>query len=316
MRPTRRGYGVGVLLCVGVVMGVAFGPRSLPALLAPAVAAIGVGAIAVAAGRTPSVRRWPVRWGAVGDTRTVQFALEGDGTSTVTFTDDLEDGLAPAGPIEGRDEAADTYAYPISLERRGVHTVGPITLRTTDVFGLVIRDHQTTQTVEATVAPRPRELPESARRRLKGVAMASQSAGSIEFERIREFHPGDRLQDVAWKALGKRPDDLLVTDRGGDGEGDAVTVAVSSTPDALESALEVAAGVLDALPASVPVRLAVPGGTVAPATEQGGSGERARTLATATAGDAGRVGDVHVQGDSEGVTVAIDGATITVEGAT
>lgn len=320
MRLTLRGYVALGVLGVAAGLGVLFGPRELPSLLAPVGVALGVGIATVAARRPPAVSRRRVATGTVGEERRVTVELSSERPETVALSDRVAPGLEALDvPDTVTVDGETPVTYRVSLEERGIHTLGPLRLRRVDTFGLVSRVHEDDQAVDVVVTPALPALPPKLTSELAGLMARRGSRGRGAFERVREYQTGDQLRDVAWRATGKRPPgELLVEERQGREESGPITLAVTTDEAAAEEALEVTAGVLDELrTGSTPVGLELPTETVTPgsgpahwvdveralAATEGGQ-LSAETLAQAT---------VVVRGSVEGVVVEIGSRRISVD---
>lgn len=307
MRPTVRGAVALVVLAVAATVVATYGARDIPTLVAPVLAALAIGTVSVATQRLPVVHRRPVEAGVVGDTRTARVTLERSDPD-LTFEETTGPGLSVLDTEwDGR-----THVTELRLEERGIHTVGPAQVTVRDLFGLVRRRVSHGEATQVVVGPRPRHPTPAVADALERLEAPREEGGTIEFERIREYQPGDPLRDVAWRAVGKRPDRLLVTERGGPTRGEEVTVSVSCDEETLEQTLEVAAGVAEAA-ADLPAIAAVELSTTAGNTQADGpASQRLRILAETGSGSVDDVGDIHVEGKERTVTVTVEGRQIPV----
>jgi uncharacterized protein (DUF58 family) len=304
MRLTRRGYGaVGVVL-VAIAMALLGGTdgRALNALAAPVLVALVAAAVQVRRAGPPTVERNEPRRGFPGERRTVNVAVDCGGV--VTVTDALSSGLA--GESTGSGDPPAEFEYEVRLRERGDQTIGPATVRIRDVLGLVEATHETDATSDLLVYP--------AVARVDGDSLFSRTMGPeiderTEFDRIREYVPGDRLRDVNWKSTAKR-DELLVTEFTDPVDEDAVSIvagAADGHADAMASAT--ASLVVAALRTGLAVDLTVPDGHLPRGYGQTHRMHALELLARADAGEfdlsLDLTHDVRVWADEDGVSVTI-----------
>lgn len=304
MRLTRRGYGAVGVIVVAIAMALLGGSegRALNALAAPVVVALLAGAVQVYRAGEPSVERSEPRRGFPGERRTVTLRVEGGGVATVT--DALSDGLE--GEPTGTIDPPDAIEYEIRLRERGDQTIGPTTVRVRDVLGLVQQTHEVDDRTDLLVYP--------AVSRVDGDRLFSRTMGPeiderTEFDRVREYVPGDRLRDVHWKSTAKL-DELLVTEFTDPVDDDAVSIAAGAAPGHDdEMATATASLVVAALRVGLAVELAVPAGTL-----PRGYGQvhrmhalelLARTGADQPETATNETPDVQVWADEDGVSVTI-----------
>lgn len=146
---------------------------------------------------------------------------------------------------------AAVYHYELPTSVRGRLTVGPLTLRRTDPFGLAHNRAVTGDT--ATLRVHPRRLP--ARIRVGGHPRHHHEAatdnhtlrGSMDLQDVREYVPGDEVRHLHWKATA-RTGRLMVRDLT-DPEQPRFTLLLDNRPDVLpaaafEEAVELAASLL------------------------------------------------------------------------
>jgi uncharacterized protein (DUF58 family) len=143
-------------------------------------------------------------------------------------------------------------SYEIDTGRRGTVTAGPMLLRRTDPFGLVVADRKVSGSVSIAVRPRRhrlRMLPTGRQRDLEGPTREV-SQGSASFHQLREYVPGDDLRHIHWRTSARtgtlvvkqlvdttKPELVVIVDNR--------TVALRADGD-FEEIVEVAASVLHA----------------------------------------------------------------------
>lgn len=146
------------------------------------------------------------------------------GTAAGTFpADDAES--VPGG-------TAMTVVYPITGARRGLASLGPLRLSTTDPFGLFARTDELGDVTPITIVPAVLPLPRLAGRtgRAGGTAQTSSHRLGQGTDNLspRRYVPGDSMRRIHWRATAHRgdlmvrqeeqessPDALVVLDRAG-----------------------------------------------------------------------------------------------------
>ncbi len=153
---------------------------------------------------------------AVGDPANVRLVLENLARlpTGVLLVEDRVPFLLGARPRFVLDRVSSRWkrevSYPVRSDVRGRYTLGPLTLRLTDPFGLVelARSFRATDTLVVTpqVTPLPAvhlsgEWSGTGESRSRAVAMAGE-----EDVTIREYRDGDDLRRVHWRATAHRGD--------------------------------------------------------------------------------------------------------------
>jgi len=158
--------------------------------------------------------------GFPGETRTVELTVGGGGVATIT--DCIGEGLSGAATFDR--SLPTTVEYEVTYDQRGVHRLGRTIVRVRDVLGLVETVHRLNETTAVLVYPRVYAVgdPGSFLRTL-----GPESDERTEFDRLREYVPGDSLRDVHWKSSAKR-EDLLVTEFTDPADEEAVSIAASA----------------------------------------------------------------------------------------
>ncbi|AFK19729.2 DUF58 domain-containing protein [Haloferax mediterranei ATCC 33500] len=311
MRLTRRGWVALVVVVLGVVNAVAFGPRALNAVVIPVVVALVVGAVQVWRASPPRVVRDPPDDGFPGETHTVSLTIEADRAFPATTTDALSDGLSGEATIEsvvgdGR------RSYDVTYRARGPATIGPVTIVAHDLLSLFSKSFTVGETTEVLVFPRVRSLTATARRNLSALVTRQLTDDRDEFDRLREYVPGDSLRDIHWKSSAKSGD-LVVKAYNDRAASDAVAVSVGTSDgyedDVAEAAATLCCSLLDV---GIPVRLTTPAGIVDAAP-----GDGRRILAHLSRMRTGVVPDetaeVVVRGDAGRTHVRIAGRETTFD---
>ena len=301
MRLTRRGWGALVVVALAYTAAYLSGARALNAVVAPTLAALAAGAVLVFRADEPTITYGSLRSGYPGQTRTLSVGVEGDGV--VTLGQALPDGVAAT-------DLGATVTPPHSIERtitfaeRGVYRLGAPTVRQRDPLGFVGRRVDAAVDVEFVVYPTVYAMDEG---RLSTLFADELAAERQEFDRLREYVPGDPLKNVHWKSSAKY-DDFLVMEFSPSQRTETVHIAADATAgndDAMATAAATLA--LGALDAGLAVELTVPDTRVASGQGEAHRENLLRALAGAGAGtvpDGVHDGaDVSVRADSDGARV-------------
>ena len=316
MHLTRRGYGAVGVIVLAIAMALLGGTegRALNALAAPVAVALVAAAIQVRRAGAPTVERTEPRRGFPGERRTVTLSVAGGGVATVTET--LSAGIE-GGATDETVDLPDSIEYEIRLAGRGTQTIGPTTVAVRDVLGLVEATHTVHETTEVLVYPAVSRIDGD---RLFARTMGPEVDERTEFDRLREYVPGDRLRDVNWKTTAKL-DELLVTEYTDPVDEDAISIVAGAADGAAdEMASTTASLVVAAQRVGLAVKLNVPGGEL-----PRGYGVAHRTnalelLAKTPAGDLDlslrENPDVRVWADDEGVEVTVGGEPCPIDSLT
>lgn len=312
MRLTRRGRVAVVVVAVGVFMAWSFGPRSLNAVVASTLVALGAGAVQVRRLDRPSLERVVPDDGFVGESRRVALHLDADRPVTARMYDLVGDGLAATGNDATTTVGGRSVEYEVELTSRGTHAIGPLTVTVRDVLGLVERQFRYPEHDEVLAYPTVYDVTGSSRHELNLLLDEAPVATRGEFDALREYVRGDSLRDVHWRTSAKHPDDtLFVKEFVADADEGGVRIAAegdAGTGDAMASGVASIATYL--LDADVPVGVATPGGTVSPGR---GEAQRtailellARTKPTGLDRSDREVADVLVTGGRDVADVSVD----------
>lgn len=110
---------------------------------------------------------------------------------------------APPGEVQ-------VVRYEFVAHRRGVWTVGPMSVRLTDPFGVATRTSPGADVVEVTVFPYVVRIDAPRMHRDSDIHGAPVSSpDGAEFASLREYQPGDDLRGVHWRSSA-RSEDLVV----------------------------------------------------------------------------------------------------------
>jgi uncharacterized protein (DUF58 family) len=259
-----------------------FGARSLNAVVAPAVVALGAALVIVWRAPAPSIERTLPPDGHPGETHPVRLDVADCGPGNYRLRDQVGDGLATPGETYDVTDGTATISYELQYLRRGDYRLDPPTASVTDGLGLVERTLSVPEEPgQLLVYPAVVDPPPAVRSLLESVVALDHRPGRDEFDALREYVRGDSLRDVHWKSSARRPgDDLVVKEFDDRSPTDAVRIAVAPTGnrDAVDAAARAAASVATMLiREGVEVGLETPTSTLAPAV---GAAHRTAILAT------------------------------------
>jgi uncharacterized protein (DUF58 family) len=230
---TRRGRVAGLVGVLAGASAVAAGGRALDAIVIPVGIALVAGYVQVSRVETPTVRHVTPPDGFVGETRDVRLefgaeATTADGGPSASFLADVRvrvgEGLdGPTEPIRA-SVGTEPVSYRVTYRERGERVLGPIELTVTDVFGLFEREILVDETDAVTVYPPRDPLPTWFRRELYAADAVDVSRQREEFDRLREYTPGDAVRDVHWATTAKR-DEIVVKEFAAETARNRVTIA-------------------------------------------------------------------------------------------
>jgi uncharacterized protein (DUF58 family) len=253
---TRRGWGLLASAAVLLLLARLLGSSDLAGLATAA--ALAVAAAVVVVGRAPMTYRGE-RWLAptlvsAGDRASARLRFTNTGprpTLAAAVAVDGEGGCVVPALTPGAIAEA---AYDLPTGQRGVVTVGPLSIRVGDPFGLAERRAALAGPARLVVHPRVHPvsaLPGPATREARhGSTRPARAARGDDFFALREYEVGDDLRRVHWRSTARLGDLMLRQDELRFGEAATVLVDVrgrAHTPESFERALEVAASVASAL---------------------------------------------------------------------
>ncbi|WP_018680143.1 DUF58 domain-containing protein [Actinokineospora enzanensis] len=145
--------------------------------------------------------------------------------------------------------------YPVPTPRRGVLSLGPLTVERQDPLGLLRRAQRRTGDEVLWVHPRVhlmRPLPVGRVLDYEGRVMENSRAGTVTFSTLREYRPGDDPRQIHWRSTARMG--TLVVREHIDTTEPRTSVLLDTRlsivdGDGFEQAVEVAASVLDAVQA-------------------------------------------------------------------
>ena len=279
MKLTPRGRAAAAIVVVAVFMGWQFGSRSLNAVAAPTLAALVGSAIIVYRTDPPTVELSSVEAGYSGDSRPLTVSVTGSGLTVVRLA-------TPRGIAGDSGERTvtppETVEYELELQSRGLYRLGPPTVKQLGPLGLVERGVHVGGMTEVVVYPRRYAL--SGNTILSPFFFDALKAERQEFERLREYRPGDPLRHIHWKSSAKH-DQFLVMEFAPSERSETITIVGTAPRGEVDEMARLAATIADlALDAGFNVELAVPDGYLAPGQGPGHREDVLWLLARTTAG--------------------------------
>ncbi|MDQ6613993.1 MAG: DUF58 domain-containing protein [Actinomycetota bacterium] len=267
---TARGRGVAIGAPALLIIGWALGYREIVAIGVMGVLLLSTASLWVLIRPRLAVTRQidPVRV-TVGETALGLVSLSNLARrpSAPFIAEDRFSGQALDVPIPRlAPGAAKRTTYRLPTNRRRVAQVGPMIIGRSDPFGLVRIEqrHGTTETFWVHPRRYPIEpLGSSRLRSLDGPKDDTMPTGSITFDRIREYVPGDDMRHIHWRSTARMG--TLMVRQHVDTTLPDVTVVIDTTSqlydaESFETAVEVAASVLEASTSHrFPARLQVTG---------------------------------------------------------
>lgn len=303
MRLTKRGWGALAVVVGALALAWSFGERSLNAVAAPTLAALALAAVSVYRADPPTVTFEEPRAGFPGEERTLSFRVEGEGLAVVRHA--LPAGLT-GRPIDAAASLPRSFEQPLTLEARGVYELGRPEIRQRDPLGLIERRVATATSTQLVVYPQVYALADPT---LGGVLADPMTAERQEFDRLREYVPGDPLRNVHWKSSAKQ-NEFLVMEFSPTERTETLRVAAAAEDGGADRMAGAAATLTDAaLEAKLTVELWVPDGHLPPGSGEAHRENAMRLLARTGHGDvddAARVGaDVVITGNPDAVSVEL-----------
>ena len=304
MRLTRRGWVVVGLVVAAIGMAFLFGPRSLNAVAAPLLAALGLGAYQVSRAGAPEVSIAAVPPGHPGERRTLAIEIEGSGVAGVDY--DLPEGLG-GGRLSRTVSMPATVETRIELSARGIYDFEDLTVSQRDALGLLetARD----PAPQGRVLVYPTLYPLRGDRRLERLFADVSPPERQEFERLREYVPGDPLRHVHWKSSAKG-DGYLVMEFAPTRRNETVSIVADGPREGVDEMAAAAASiVVAAVAAGLGIEVTVPSGHL---PEGQGDTHRRNAMRLLAATGPGSVpsgdhedADVSIRTDAEGTTIRL-----------
>ena len=121
-----------------------------------------------------------------------------------------DDLVATLPPLLARQASLKSVSLP--TKRRGHFSVGPVTIRKADPFGMFVNEKYFGEPEELWVQPsiaRLRPISRGKKRDLEGPTSDKSPVGNIAFHRIREYVAGDDPRFIDWKATARRSSTTL-----------------------------------------------------------------------------------------------------------
>lgn len=312
MRLTRRGWALVGVVALGVALAYEFGARSLGALVVPCGVALVSAVAQTLRAPEPPLSRLLSNDAEVGTEGVMTLRFDVDDPFPARVRDDLPPGLE-GGAAVAAVLGAEPVRYRVRYARRGRHRVGPATVTTTDVLGLVETDRTVGGRDAVLVYPPVRDLPTATLAFVRAEFVDSRSRERDEFDSLREYVRGDALRDIDWKSSAKR-EDLVVKEFAGTSPRAGIVLVATGANGRGDAMAEAAATVGSALlQAGAPVTLVTADGerTVDPEERE----DLLVALATAQPGAVPRrsEADVFVDARRDDVQVRIGGVETTYD---
>ena len=203
MRLTFRGRVVAAILVGGFLWGTIFGIQAISAIVVGGSIALLAGWMLVRRNADATVRRETPQPGFPGEERPIHLRVDTPAGVSATVIDELPSTITPAHGEAATPVRRGHVTYDVTSIRRGVARLGPARVVVTDPFGLIAEDIMTDATVE--MLTYPEIVPVRWGRRTPELL----PAGTLhkdrhEFDRLREYEPGDAPRDIHWKSSAKR----------------------------------------------------------------------------------------------------------------
>ncbi len=271
---TRRGWTAVVGVVLAVVLAWSFGERSLNAVATPTLAALAVAGVVLWRADPPTITFEELRAGFPGETRALSFRVDGDGLARVSHS--LPAGLA-GRPVDETGPLPRSFDQEMTLESRGVYELGPPEIRQRDPLGLIERRAEADASARLVVYPQVYRLADPT---LGGVLADPMTTERQEFDRLREYVPGDPLKNVHWKSSAKH-DDFLVMEFAPTERSETLRIAGEAHDEGADRMAGATATLTEAaLEAGLTVELWVPDGHLPPGTGEAHRENAMRLLAT------------------------------------
>jgi uncharacterized protein (DUF58 family) len=289
---TRRGLALIGVAAVAFAMAVSFGARTLNAVVAPLVVAIGAGYVQAKRLDPPDLDVSVPAYGFRDETATATLTFSASNPFAGRVALDVDDGLDVDRDAVETAVGETTVEFDVRLVDRGEQRVGPVRVVASDVFGLFTRSftHRIRETV--LVFPRVHEVATPAA--ITALHEDGLVADDREFDQLREYERGDPLRDVHWKSSAKQPDgDLLVREFQPESERPEIEVVAEADGGRVDDVADAAASIaLALLDAGFAVGLTTPGGRVGPADDDH---QRTQLLTLLARMETGDVHDAELQ---------------------
>lgn len=224
MKLTRRGWTALALVALAVAFAWLSGQRALNAVAAPLLAALLFGSVQVWRAGDPTIDLGAVRAGFPGDDRTWTFDIDGSGVVHVTheWPDGIEADRIDA--VVGLPHTVDTSC---TLTDRGVYDLETLAIRRRDALGLFEAPVELRKRVRVVVYPTLYQV--AHQDTLSRLFADELVAERQEWDKLREYVPGDPLRHVHWKTSAKH-DEFTVMEFAPSQRTESVEIAADAAP--------------------------------------------------------------------------------------
>lgn len=329
MEITRRGHVVIAICAVSILFAWLFGTRSLNVVIITGAITFGHGIYQVARFQPPAIHRDIPPDGHVGETQSVTISFhdpdvsfkspvpmytvveEQLGRGLTVLTDDrirLADAQTPDGSLIHFETTLglEDITYNVEYASRGTQELGPVYLDVFDTFGLLKQTIELDRTDTVLVYPQRYHLPTTIRWHLGVANGGQQNRRRDEFDRLREYTPGDNLRDIHWPSTAKQ-DAIVVKQFIAESDSGILTIAGGAAPGAADDmATALTSIALELHEAGIPLQVLVPSGEVTSAGGPNHPRELLELLSTTKGGAlAAEEADITVFADRSETTVSL-----------
>lgn len=243
MKITRRGRVLAGGVVVLFLWASTYGMQAMNVVVLSGIIALGAGWYLVDSGDIRRVRRHAPTPVFAGEAVEIETRVDVSGALTATFEDQLPDDVDSVTATKERPIGAKPVTYMVRPTGRGIHTIGPATVRLADPFGLIEKTVETEATTTLVAYPRLLSMP-GMDGRPDLLPEGAPTRDRHEFDHLREYVRGDAVRDVDWKSSAKRSGDpLIVKEFVSETEAGDVRIVAESEPGGSDAMARAAATV-------------------------------------------------------------------------
>lgn len=209
IRPTLRGLSVSIIATSAFFLGVLWGPRSLNAVVVPAIVFLLAGYYQLATASIPTIERKLSDPIIPASKSEIEVQVD---SAVPCLVDERIPSSFGDEPLIQELGISGTFSYQIHPSKRGVYYLGPAFCKQLDLFGLFYR---------IVKADEPKQDPFVVYPEIFHITefdminpLESRSAIGIEtFSNIREYTPADSMRDIHWRTSARYPpQEFMVVD--------------------------------------------------------------------------------------------------------